>query len=90
MVEWGLLAGLGNVAGIGLFAATGVSVLRGRPGHRLLAMACGILLAILAAGWAWALQGDLVSNLGTLGQWALLTLPGLVGCGIIIGGEPQA
>ena len=53
-------------------------------------MACGILLAILAAGWAWALQGDLLSNLGTLGQWALLTLPGLAGCGIIIGGEPQA
>ncbi len=58
IVDWGLLAGPATVAGIGLFAATAVTVLRRRPGQRPLALASAILLAVLAAGWAWTLPGQ--------------------------------
>ena len=90
IVDWGLLAGPATIAGIGLFAATAVTVLRRRPGQRALALASAILLAVLAAGWGWTLQRNLVSDLSTLGQWALLTLPGLAGCAIVIAGEPRS
>ncbi|MGO4602026.1 hypothetical protein [Terrabacter sp. 2YAF2] len=90
IVDWGLLAGPATIAGAGLFAATAVTVLRRRPGQRPLALASAILLAVLAAGWAWTFQGNLVSDRSTLGQWALLTLPGLVGCAIVIAGEPPS
>jgi hypothetical protein len=79
LLGWGLFAGLGNLAGVVLFGMAAGAVFRRKPGQRAAVMACAILLAGLAVGWAWVFQGHLVSDLPTFGQWALLTLPGLIG-----------
>ncbi len=79
LLVWGLFAGLGNLAGVALFGMAAAAVFRHKAAQRATAMACAILLAVLALGWAWVFQGHLVSDLSTFGQWALLTLPGLLG-----------
>ncbi len=89
LLVWGLFAGLGNVAGVVLFGMAAAAVLRHKAGQRATAKACAILLVVLAVGWAWVFQGHLVSDLPTFGQWALLTLPGLLGSVIAMANAPE-
>lgn len=89
IIAWALPAGAGNVAGIALFTAAASDVLRRRPGQRTLARACAVLQGVLAAGWVWVFQGELVSDRATLGPWLLMTLPGLVGCAITLRAGPK-
>lgn len=90
MLDWGLFAGLGNLAGVVLFGVAAAAVLRHRPGQRPTAVSCAILLAVLALGWAWVFQGQLVTDPSTFGEWALPTLPGLLGSAFALAGAEPA
>ncbi len=89
LLGWGLFAGMGNLAGAVLFGMAAAAVLRHKAGQRVTLLACATLLAVLALGWAWVFQGHLVSDLSTLGPWALLTLPGLVGSVMALAAAPE-
>jgi hypothetical protein len=89
LLGWGLFAGLGNLAGVVLFGLAAAAVLRHQAGQRATAKACAILLVVLASGWAWVYQGHLVSDPSTFGQWALLTLPGLLGSVMAMAAAPE-
>lgn len=78
ILAWCLFAVIGNLAGVVAFCVATFAVVRRRSGRRA-AAACAVLLTVLSSGWAWVFQGYLVSELSILGQWALLTLPGLLG-----------
>lgn len=89
LLGWGLFAGMGNLAGAVLFGMAAAAVLRRKPGQRPTALACAILLAVLAVGWAWVFGGHLVSDPSALGPWALLTLPGLFGSVMAVAAAPE-
>lgn len=89
IISWGMPAGVGNVGGVALFGAAAAAVLRRRPSQRTLARACAVLQTALAAGWVWTFQSRLASDGATLGTWALMTFPGLVGCAIILLTRPM-
>jgi cation transport ATPase len=89
LLGWALFAVLGNLAGTALFGMAATAAFRHKAERRATAMACAILLAVLASGWAWVFQGQLVSDLPTLEEWALLTVPGLLGSGMAVVAAPE-
>jgi hypothetical protein len=78
LLAWGPVSGLGNVVVGVLLISAAVAVLRDSPERRSLLTICAGALIALGAGWAWVYQDLLLTDPSTLGDWALLTLPGMV------------
>ena len=78
LAEWGILSWPVALLAGALLIWTAKSVAGQSSGSGLLlAFDCGLLI-VLAAGWAWVYQGDLLADLSMLAVWTALTVPGLV------------
>ncbi|MGN6088329.1 MAG: hypothetical protein ACTHNT_03450, partial [Actinomycetales bacterium] len=73
---WAPFAVLGNVAGAVLLTLGAVALARRPPAA--LPRGTALLLAALAAGWAFVYQSELLHDGGTLALWLAWTVPGLV------------
>ena len=77
IAEWGIVsAPIGFLTGV-LLIWTATSVARRSGGIGLLLAFDTALLVVLATGWAWVFQGDLLSDLSMLAVWTALSLPGI-------------
>ena len=82
MQTWALYAAWGNLGCAVLLLTTAVSLYKGRLVTTGLATTNSALLLVLALGWAWVFQGQLVTDAAVLGLWLGLTTPALIAFGV--------
>lgn len=78
LAEWGILGWPIELLAGALLIWTAIGVAGQSSGLRLLLAFDTGLLVVLAAGWAWVYQGDLLADPSMLAVWTALCVPGVV------------